>query len=96
MPKPAPRGLVNRSRSTSPAPEIEAVARTLATLSGRNVVVDPRQGTITHSDRAPGSTGCGVEPVLTRHFAFKASPWNRPDWRQAENCRADAKRRPTP
>jgi general secretion pathway protein D len=48
--------------------EIEAVARTLAAITGRNIVVDPRvKGTITLSTDRPVPPGRRVQPVR-RHL----------------------------
>src|SRR5215204_3983330 len=56
-------GMLNAQRATEPITlnfvnaEIEAVARTMATITGRNIVVDPRvKGTITLSTDRPVST----------------------------------------
>jgi general secretion pathway protein D len=47
--------------------DIEAVARTMATITGRNVVVDPRvKGTINLLDRPAGGADGGAQPVCRR------------------------------
>jgi general secretion pathway protein D len=49
--------------------EIEAVARTMAAITGRNIVVDPRvKGTITLSTDRPVPPAAGLQPVR-RHAA---------------------------
>jgi hypothetical protein len=49
--------------------EIEAVARTMAAITGRNIVVDPRvKGTITLSTERPVPPAAGLQPVR-RHAA---------------------------
>ena len=59
--------------------EIEAVARTMATISGRNVVVDPRvKGHAESGHRSACTHGPGLRPIPRRAALCKALRWWKP------------------